>query len=260
MTRVLVNPVQRTVPKEWQRQLSELWPRSEEISWPLLIWEAGYPWEPVNRWMIYEMLPPHAVLPDILEQLMDAAPPKGHWDAVLDEYIHEDDKTITTRAWHLWREYQCWGRPLWVIQGKNGGHKRWFNPTEKKLLQLAGLPSEPAAPGDLPYAPFDNRVIAKLVQHDLLRDMSGVVRSALGKKKILTLAGTRRAEDDAARDFRKKLLAWLYEQIEEVAGDVTTSLLALDAPRRDLDTSKLQAALERDEEAFITAGRPGLIS
>lgn len=255
MARVLVAPVQRTVPRDWATQLAELYPRSEQISWPRLRWEPGYPWEVVERWMIDEMIPPHAVMPDVLEQLQSPTPPQGHWDAVLDEYVHDDDSIITTTAWKLFRETGCWARPFWVIQGTKGGHKRWFSESEKKLLRLHGLPSDPAAPGDLPYAPFDNRVIQKLTQHDLLRDVNGQVRAHLGTKRILTLAGYRRREDENARDFRKLLLGWLYEQIEDVAADVTTSLLALDAPRRDHDLTS--GTLEAAESSFIETGRPG---
>lgn len=257
MARPLVNPVQRTVPRDWHQQLAALWPRSDQTSWPLLIWEAGYPWEPVERWIIYEMHPAHTVDREVLAQLERATPPQGSYDHVLEQYVPEDGCLITTRAWKLFQEYRCWGRPFWVIQGSKGGHKRWFSESEKRLLKHYGLPSEPAAPGDLPYAPFDNRVIDKLAQHDLLRDLNGRVRAHLGTKKILTLAGFRRREDENAREFRKVLLGWLSDQIAEIAPDVTSSLLALDAPRRDIDVNALEARQEADDASFIETGRPG---
>lgn len=257
MTRTLVNPVMRTVPRDWQTQLAELWPRSEQTSWPRLRWEPGYPWEPVERWIIDEMIPADAVIPDVLEQLQRATPPQGHWDAALDEYIRQDDSIITTTAWKLFRETGCWARPFWVIQGKHGGHKRWFSESEKKLLRYAGLPSDPPAPGDLPYAPFDTRVLKQLAQHDLLRDLNGKVRAHLGKKKILTLAGYRRQEDENARDFRKMLLGWLSSQLPEQGAELTRAMQTLDAPRRDLDVKLLEEASEQAEQTFVETGRAG---
>lgn len=257
MGRTLVTPVVRTVPRDWETQLAELSPRSEQTSWLKLIWEEGYPWEPVERWIIYEMMPAHTVDREILDQLERERPPQGYYDAALEEYVPEDGWLITTRAWKLFQQYRCWGRPFWVIQGTKGGNKRWFNATEKKLLQHVGLPSDPPAPGDLPYAPFDNRVVEQLVKLDLLRDVNGQVRAHLGKKKILTLAGFRRQEEDNARDFRLMLLGWLTEQMGEQGEDLTRAMQALDAPRRDIDVKQLEAAQDASEQTFIETGRAG---
>lgn len=257
MARVLKRPHRRDVPRDWETQLAELAPRSDQTTWLKLIWEEGYPWEHVERFMIYEMIPAHAVDMEIREQLERDTPPQGYWDSVLEEFIPEDGCLITKRAHRLYKEFQCWGRPWWVIQGTKGGHKRWFNETEKKLLKLAGLRQEPPAPGDLEYAPFDERVVTQLVKHDLLRNEQGRVQSTLGQRQILTLSGFRRKEDDEARTFRKLLLDWLSDQVSEVSDDLTNSLMKLDAPRRDVDERRIEAAQEASEQTFIETGRVG---
>lgn len=255
----LHRPYRRDVPRDWETQLAELAPRSDQTTWLKLIWEEGYPWERVERFIIYEMIPAHAVDAEILAQLQRATPPQGRYDAVLEEFIPEDGCMITKRAWRLYQEFQCWGRPYWVIQGSRGGHKRWFNNTERQMLKLAGLPQDPPAPGDLDYAPFDERVVTQLVKHDLLRDEQGRIRAALGKRKIQTLVGFRGKEEADAQTFRKLLLDWLGDQVAEVAPDAHRALLQMDAPRKDVDVVRVEEAMERAEQTFIETGRvPGL--
>lgn len=242
------------VPRDWETQLAETWPRHENQTWPKLIWEPGRPWEtPVDRWFIYEMIPECAIDPGILEQLQDLSPPQGYWSEEAGEFI-SDGSTITTRAWHLYRETGCWGRPLWVIQGTKGGHKRWFSKTEQQLLKLAGLPTTPPVPGDLPYAPFDNRVVEALMKHDALRDEQGKIRSGLN----LTIGGFRARQEAEARLFRVKLLAWLEDQISEMDPErITKSLQVLDAPRSQHDPKEIEAAEDAAKHNFIETGRIG---
>ena len=245
--------VQRDVPADWAAHLAELSPTDNITSYLRLIWEPGYPWEPVNRWMVYQMHRAHTVDALIREQLQHPLPPSkmgNYYDSVLGEFVRNPDCLITERAYWLYRETGCWGRPFWVIQGAHGGHKRWFSPSEKKSLKLAGLPTDPAAPGDLPYADFDNRVIAQLRAHDLLRDEEG---SLLRMRELSQGAMDARRENQERR-FREQLVKWLHTQVADIAPDAHRSLVALDAPRSNADPREIEERQEIAEQNFIETG------
>jgi hypothetical protein len=107
----------------------------------------------------------------ILIRDLDGPSPRedGYYDPILKEFVHLRERECTLQQWRLWREHGVYGIPWWVIQGEHGGHKRWFNQGEKKALRYAKLPDEPPVPGSLPYAPFDGRVLDRVLQYDRLR-------------------------------------------------------------------------------------------
>ena len=246
--------MKKDVPLAWEKRLAEFSPPTDRFSWLKLIWESGHPWEgAVDRWFIYQMIPAKAVDEAIIEQL-EMPPPSemgNYYDATLGEFVRNPDCMITERAWHLWRETKCWGRPFWVIQGTKGGHKRWFSTLESKFLKLAGLPADPPIPGDLPYAPFDDRVMAQLEAYDLMRGVHG----SLKRNKHLGNAQNAIRQERQEKEFREELVRWLACQVEEIAPDVTKGLMGMDAPRRDLDVKKMHRMQEEAEQSFIETGR-----
>jgi hypothetical protein len=252
-------PARRDVPIEWEEQLAELSSPTDKFTHLKLLWEPGYPWEHVERFMIYQMIPRHGMNSPlqlaVLEQLEHPLPPSkmgNYYDTVLGRFVSNPDCLITERAYWLYRETGCWGRPYWVIQGTQGGHKRWFSPVEQKFLKLAGLPSDPPAPGDLPYAPFDERVMAKLTAQDMMKGTHSGLRF---RKAKLGGVYDARYEDDETR-FREELVAWLKTQVDEMDGErVTNSLMKLDAPRSKLDPRVIEERAEQAEENFIKTGR-----
>lgn len=251
--------VHREVPQEWQRQLAEISPPTTRFTWLRLRWEPGRPWEaPVERYMIDQMMPARMMTSEyhagILEQLQRGLPPQGYYDEVLGRYVEEEHCLITTRAWHLYRETKCWASAFWVIQGSTGGHKYDFTPGEKKCLRLLGLSDEAPSPGDLPYAPFDERVIAKLEEHDMLKGLdTGLATS----KRLLHGAQSSRVEAQE-KALRERLVAFLKSQIDDVAADYDTSLSALDMPRRIISREEnlaMERASEIAEQNYIEHGR-----
>lgn len=247
--------VEREVPKEWAAELAEFSPPTDRFTYLKLRWEPGYPWEePADRWVIDQMIPEHAVEIGVLEQLRDYPPPSqmgNYYDAVLGEFVRNPDCIITERAWHTFQATRCWARMFWVIQGPVGGHKRWFSNAEKGLLKLAGLPQEPPAIGDLPYADFDARVMAHLRVHDLLHNQ----HAGLKRKKEL-LGGLQDARTEAEeRKFREQMVKWLADQVTEVAEGVTESLMLMDAPRRDIDVKEIERRDEQATQNYIETGK-----
>ncbi len=247
--------LQKDVPREWEARLAQLSPPTDRFTWLKIIWEPGHPWEtPVDRWFIYSMVPEHAVEEAVLEQLRDFPPPSemgNRYDEVKGEFVNNPDCLITERAWHMYRETRCWGRPYWVIQGPNGGHKRWFSNVEKQFLKLAGLPQEPPIPGDLPYAEFDEKVMEQLAKRDLMQK----AQDTIGRKKGL-LGGLQDARVAAEEQrLREELVKWLADQVTEAGEGVMESLMKLDAPRADIDVKEMERREETATENFIRTGR-----
>jgi hypothetical protein len=265
----------RVVPKTWEDELNEISPAQSRFLWLKLVYEEGYPWEPVERYMIYQMTPEHlmggGIMPDILEQLKDPDPPSAHGnyydkhfdngDGTTGKFIRDPNCLITERAWRMYRETGCWGRPYWVIQGEKGGHKRWFTPAEQKLLRMAGLPHDPPAPGDLPYAEWDERVKVRLMQMDILRGEHGERRRCAALAKGHSAQEER--EKELQLELRTKLISFLAEQVFEIAPDVYKGLLKIDAGRKQTTKAeqiKIERHMEQAEENFITTGsRSGLV-
>lgn len=253
----------RVVPVEWEKELAEISSPQDHFVWLKLVYEEGYPWEPVERYMIYQMTPARlmtkgTLMEAILEQLQDPDPPSAHgnyYDTVLEEFVRNPDCYITERAWHMYRETGCWGRPYWVIQGEKGGHKRWFTTVEKQLLRLAKLPTEPPAPGDLPYAEWDDRVKKQLQILDMLRGEHGERRRAAAVAKGHSVQEEHEKEQQL--ELRKRLLSFLHEQVHQVADDVHASMLKVDAGRKQTSRAeqiKIERMYERAENDFITTG------
>ena len=249
----------RTIPVEWEKWVEDFSPPTNRFQWLKLIHEEGYPWEPIDRFIIYLMVPARFVMDEVLEQLQHPLPPSemgNYYDHALGEFVRNPDCLITERAWKLYRETECWGKPYWVIQGNHGGHKRWFSPIEKKLLKLAGLPSEPPEVGSLAFAEFDQRVKDQLTAQDLLKS----VHARLKGSKQQMVAQTALRQERQEREFREGLTKWLFAQVAEIAPDVHKGLIESDAPRSDFDVKEMERLSEEAEAAFIETGRTdGLI-
>jgi hypothetical protein len=249
----------RDVPRDWETRLAELSPPTNRFTWLRLRWEPGVAWEePVERFIIDQMMPARMMTSEfhkgILEQLERSTPPQGYYDQVLGRYVHEDHCLITTRAWELFRLTNCWATSFWVIQGSHGGHQWEFTAAEKKLLRFMGLPDEAPAPGDLPYAPFDERVVEKLIERDTLRELdAGLSRS----RAVLAGAQSRRQERQE-RDVRERIAKLLRDQMADVGAEMDSALEAMGTARRIISREEniaLEAASEQAEENYLTHGR-----
>jgi hypothetical protein len=260
---------QREVPVSWEKRLAEISPRTNRFTWLKLVWEPGFPWEePVERYMLMQMTPAHAVDQYVLEQLEHPLPPSemgNYWDPHMkwvDDadgseriglFVRNPDCLITEQAYWLYRETGAWAKRYWVIQGDKGGHKYRFTQVEQRLLRFMNLPTDPPVPGTLPYAPFDERVIAQMELLDMLKGLHGGLKR---QRALLAGAmGTRRDADE--RKLREMVMVHLKEQAEQVGDDVHKALLKLDAPRRQRGSEQrdLEAASEIAEENFLETGR-----
>jgi hypothetical protein len=238
-------PVDDVTLANWRQRLRMVSPHHDNLSYLHLMWEPGWPWEPVGRWMLFECLPIQFVDPEFVKDLQGDDPAKlTTHDAVTGEI--EQKTLVTAMQWRIYRETGRYGRPFWVIQGENGGHKVFLSDVEKKLLKMAGYPDSFPAPGELPYAPFDNRVIDHVVRHDKLQRANGDV------KRMARMAAT--GNTDRARALRREVVKWLGEQMEESAKALIKQLHDSDAP---VDRTQLTSETQMDErtEEYVEHGR-----
>lgn len=220
---------------EWVAALRALSPVSDQHSWLHLAWEPGDDWDPIERWLIYQVVPWARVGPTVRAELLGPDPRStGHYcgprslcgcppNRRPDLWVGGAAGIIDHAAWRLYRELVAlqasswtamppgaagWARPWWVIQGAHGGHPRYYTSAEAALAELADLPSEPPVPGEWPYAEPDQRTWEAVAAADRVRqgakllertaaDFQGEQRERALQVRRATYAMLRRASRDA---------------------------------------------------------------
>lgn len=230
---------------EWEQLVKQASPRHDHLSWLYPVYEPGWPWEPVGRMMLFETYPNDVVNPDFLTELQGPDPAQLTTRDPFTGVINQ--KTMVTAM--QWRIYQKIGRlakPFWVVQGDGGGHKVFFSTEEKKLLRMAGYPDSLPAPGELPWAPIDERVIGHIHRYDKLRKASGNVR----RMQRMSAAGAGLMR----QAHRKKIVDWLGGQIEDAAKAIIKEQQANDAPQ---DRTQLTPETVMDEQLahYVEGGK-----
>lgn len=241
----------REVPRGWQASLDALFPRNNVFSWLMIRWWAGERWrvrhasgivqtrtEAVQRWVIYQMSLPGNIPELVLPDLQGPHPrTRGHWEPRTEEWV--SDCNVNRDQWEIYQETGCYAQPFWIIQGDRGGHKRRFTPVETRLLKANGLPGDAPAPGDLPYAELDNRVLSQLISYDRLRWADR--KLALSKMRVrpedLTAEMELHRQEQAAQ-FQNGMLDWLERQVVapglEAATNAAGRVNVDDAPYRPI--------------------------
>lgn len=249
-------PVSRATIQQWQQQIDAILPSTEETSGLVLVWEPGHAWavdgvwQVVERWFLYETFPLWTQRPEIVEELHGEPPSRlNHYNPITQQI--DQVTTITQRQWDLFRRTGQFGKPFWVIQGQAGGHQWAYSQTEQRLRKLAGLSADPPLPGDLPYAPFDQRVMTHLRFYRALRETQEDIRRSRAGRTLRRKGTTQEFE----RQWRETYVAWLESQITmELGRDLKRAAdkLGADAPRVDTDfTTEWEAA----KYSFLETGR-----
>lgn len=215
--------------RSWEQMLEQVAPRQERATWLKPVWVAGDLFEAdrrddiVERWVIYQMYPL-----SLLEEMLDPAMfdlilsdlhgpnPRNRtrYDYVMHQ-AHPDPRCNIDRIqWLLFKETGCFGRPLWVVQGDKGGHKRRWSHNEKAVSTMLGGPEEPPLPGDLPYAEPDWRTLAALAQINTLRQACDILAEVKRDPKLFS-------DEELAEmePLRRYAHAWLESEIDEATGD-----------------------------------------
>lgn len=227
----------REVPAEWQASLEALTgPKTDRFTWLNLFWWPGEPWQPIERYSVWEMLPQAwlertARGKDQFAEIRDAleGPPPHtmrQFHPTSGRFMGSES-VVTQEQWDFWRAHHCLARPFWIIQGDTGGHKFTFSPPEQMLLKLNGLPVEPPAPGDLPFAPWDQRVVTALGAQRALQEASFALTPGSDSYTDHShLVRRKRFEED----FRRSLLAWLKPQVRQGIEESDRQIAAVDLP------------------------------
>ncbi len=211
---------------------------NEHLSWLEPVWHG----EPeVCRVVLYQVIPSWATSPlfwaegqhDRVTRINGRLAPDPRYRVALEPQL------LTWRQWELYERFGCMAQPYWIVQGTRGGHKRQFNATEERLLSATGQPTTPAAAGDLPFAPVDERVFRALARMDEMAMWTKA--KALYDRDPADFAADER---DALRRGQQKLTAWLTDQVAEVFDETLTyrktardvfEAVGSDAPLPDLD-------------------------
>jgi len=198
--------------------------------------------------MLFDCFPVSATDPEWIKECQGDNPAetlkRDHTNGVLTQY-----SLITGTQWRVYRETGRYSRPFWVIQGSNGGHKVFFSDAEKKLLQQAGYPDNLPSPGELPYAPFDNRVLRHIRLHDKLVKANG------NAKRMAQLSAGK--ETALLRESRKQIMAWLEDQMADCAAEMVHLLEkqgALPDELRQAGTYTPESRIADEEAHWVETG------
>lgn len=247
----------RDVPEAWERSLWLIAPPSEHLTWLKLRWEPGDAWEPIERWMIWQMRHPRFVRPEVLAELRGPDPRSAGHYCSRDSFSRCGErqcknppnawrggraKLIDYAQWKLFQETGHYGTRWWCIQGDAGGHRHRLTAVESKVSRINGGASDTPAPGDLPYADFDLRTWRKVAELDRVRMWQGVIRYTERNHDQMDAE-----EKEEGVKARVALWSWLESQVKHTVDAIGRSgVLALkDAAPRVLDKPK-----PLDEEAM----------
>jgi hypothetical protein len=199
-------------PAEWEAALRAFSPIRTDVPWLALRWfpmkrqVKDGTWKDAGRWVLYECV--HESLIDPTNEIVSLL--SGPQPSRLRDPIAAKAKALYASDYQcaMYRTHRVWARNLWILQGSQGGHPIEYSMHEQKLLQAAGLPTDPPPLGGLPYAPFDQRVIAQLTKRNRLFKLGSI--AALRRQGA---ADWQREFDEAEREFRKQHMAMLTEQM-----------------------------------------------
>ena len=229
----------------WQADLERLAPRSDRNNWLKIHWFAGWDYEPVQRWRIFEMVPNpgrFTGLEEVLNDLKGLSPrhgangekgePNGQWITEGFKTLEEEPDTVKRRwqswstvdfdQWTLYQETGCLANPAWIIQGSHGGHKWRLNRAELGIFEAHGI-SEPdlPLPGDLPYAEYDQRTFVQLAEFDRLRKWKQGLgwddRMDKGKAGLWVY----KEKKDDEEEYNAALMKWIDTQVENAVDDMS---------------------------------------
>ena len=250
----------RLAPERWERAVWSIAPPSQFVTWLKISWWSGDVWQPIERWGIWQMRHPRMVHPAILRELKGPSPRStGHYCAVgycpckkkFNAWYGGAARQIDFAQWQLFRETGHYGTRWWTIQGDQGGHRHRLDRVEARVTRIMtrGQISDTPAPGDLPYADFDQRTFWKIAALDRVRMWKHV--SDYVHRNDDRMNVEEREEGQAAQ---RALWAWLESQVKKTVDTIGSSgaKTLKDAAPRILDKQK---PLDEDaiHEDFVTA-------
>lgn len=228
------------MPAGWQAELDRAFPRHEHVSWLKLVWLAGTPERPIQRWGIYQMVPIGATTEAVLDP-----EPEYRQNYVTRARVPFHFPLFVPWQREMVRETGQFGVLYWIIQGTKGGHRWMLTDIEGMICEANGAAKDPPAAGSLEYADFDQRVLAKVAVMDKMAKYEGIVRFYERNPDELD-------QEDAksVQEMRRVMWSWLDSQVEQMVDENKAEF-------RDWASTAKSTEAEPDyeaiEEAYFTA-------
>lgn len=217
-------PVSHDTIAQWQRDLDAVTYMGPQLSRLIIRWEPGDPWQPIGRFLIWQCLDPliTPIEPWVLKGLNGPSPrSKGHYCAegwcLCDEpryrWVGGATRFVDKETWRLYRETGLYGQRWWTIQGSNGGHRFQLAKDElaSHVLHIKTGKTDTPPAGDLPYAPFDRRVIRQVLAERRVNAIETFLKDAGSKKLALTYE-----EELEAKAKAKALWDWTGDRVDQL--------------------------------------------
>lgn len=243
-------------PRDWVRKLRAVWPISDSQQWLHLRMfpesiskETGYPISGSARWVLYTMTPPALIFDQTRLAMMDELP---WWELPEDKQFGRM-MMVTTYQYAMWREYRCLARPYWCLQGSEGGTPMQYTMREVAILRANDLPTDVPNPGDLPFAPLDERVIQALQERDRFRQLGGALDRLRDPAKAA--ADVKAEEAEAETLFRTQFVKWFKDRMEPNAEFIGRHLRKSENQADFRPATKAEAnAADQWEDQYIATG------
>ena len=216
------NPAQIAL---WQAELDTYVPVHPGLSRLLVRWQAGDPWAPVERVLLWQLWP-EGMAPMGAEMLRALKGPNprttGHYCSGMKEdncycpkprlrWVGGTTRLITRDQWQIFQETGCYAERWWCVQGNAGGHRLTLSPAEQAMAHARGIPLPLPKMGALPYAAPDNRTWAFQRQYDQLWSWQAKQTKSFKDRGVADIEA---AEREVAKQAALAQMDLLAEQVE----------------------------------------------
>ncbi len=246
---------ERTVPLEWQTDLDQLNP-GENVTTLKLVWQPGWPWGPVQRFEVYEIIPAATIERILREEAIrwiQDSMTQGIWKAVkgpdprtVGQWVRDpdipwsmggkrwrSDSLVSHTQWQLHRDTGGLPTRSWIIEGDQGGHAWRLGEFEQAFLLSTGTEPELVQdltmawpdPGTQPYADYDQRVLDALAERDQITQWRESLRwdDRVGRDVALDLLD--KESKDRHRSMMERMHKWIDHQVGSIISDIPRSQL-----------------------------------
>lgn len=144
-------------PAAWAEAVHRLSYRGDRLSYLTLHWVPGTPREPMQRWVVFELIPFPAAIGSAWLRAQINQVMADPWGQAMHQWAAE---CILTR--------QVVPVPFWAVQGPFGGHKYRYTNEDREFAMWQGLSGEAPAVGDLAYAEWTPLTASLIRLHSLM--------------------------------------------------------------------------------------------
>lgn len=144
-----------------------------------------------------------------------------HWSELPTEQQSGRRTVVSDYQHFMWHTQGLYVLPFLILQGPWGGTPAKYTEAEIAFLQGSDCMDEPFPVGMFPACPFDERVIAQIVNRDRLMKVSG----DLAELEKLDSPDAKRNEDEAARLIKRQTCLDTWRVMIQPSLDFMTSFL-----------------------------------